>query len=109
MNKSKRYNKSKRVKRFRKTKKGGSWLNGLFGIFKSRNAQKMEPNSSKVPPSTVSQPVIITNTSKVPPSTVSQPVVRTNALKMQNSSIVSPSTVSPPLNKPVVSNMLPKK
>ena len=92
MNKSKRYNKSKRVKRFRKTKKGGSWLNGLFGIFKSRNAQKMEPNSSKVPP-----------------STVSQPVVRTNALKMQNSSIVSPSTVSPPLNKPVVSNMLPKK
>jgi hypothetical protein len=75
MNKSKRYNKSKRVKRFRKTKKGGSWLNGLFGIFKSRNAQKMEPNASKVPPSTV-----------------------------------SPSTVSTqPLNKPVVSNILPKK
>ncbi len=104
MNKSKRYNKSKRVKRFRKTKKGGSWLNSLFGIFKSRNAQKMESNpiqgtpsnASKVPPSTVSpqpinKPVIMTNSSKVPPSTV------------------SPSTVSPqPLNKQG-SNMLPKK
>ncbi len=104
MNKSKRYNKSKRVKRFRKTKKGGSWLNGLFGIFKSRNAQKMEPNASKVPPSTVSQPVGQSNASKVPPSTVSPPVVQTNALKMPNSSIVSPQT----LNKQG-SNMLPKK
>jgi hypothetical protein len=100
MNKSKRYNKSKRVKRFRKTKKGGSWLNGLFGIFKSRNAQKMEPNPIQGTPS---------NASKVPPSTVSQPVVQTNALKSNALKMPNSSTVSPPLNKPVVSNMLPKK
>ena len=93
MNKSKRYNKSERVKRFRKTKKGGSWLNGLFGIFKSKNATKMEPNPIQGAQS---------NSSKVT-RPINKPVGPSNALKIPN-----PSTISPPLNKPVVSNVLPK-
>jgi hypothetical protein len=51
--------KNKRLKKFRKTKRGGSWLNSIFGIFKSKpatngtqptttstNATKPVPNAS---------------------------------------------------------------
>jgi hypothetical protein len=52
MNKSKRYNKSKRVKRFRKTKKGGMF-SGLFDFLKFKNETKMVPQQISPSPSPI--------------------------------------------------------
>ena len=68
-------NKSKRLKKFRKTKKGGSWLNSMFGIFKSKpvtNVTQPVTNVTPKPVTNVKQPV--TNVKQPVPNVTPKPV-----------------------------------
>jgi hypothetical protein len=72
MNKTK--NKSKRLKKFRKTKKGG-WFNGIFSMFTSKPAVTQPTNTMNA--SKTSNPVMNTTKPAMNASKTSNPVMNT--------------------------------
>jgi hypothetical protein len=88
MNKTK--NKSKRLKKFRKTKKGG-WFNGIFSMFTSKPAVTQPTNTMNA--SKTSNPVMNTTKASNPVPNATKPAM--NASKPAMNATKSVTTTNP--------------